>query len=135
MKSAKPAKDGDDAIYIGIEDPVTLRRNLLESSKALVHILKGNNSLKDLRAAKHRMIEELRTRITQINELVSDARQLMPQTDKLNLPSEEEKRAAKTAAKAAVQIKPKPAPQQHIETHVDKFERELQDIEKKLKAL
>ncbi len=135
----KPAGKEEDVVYIGIDDPTNLRRSILETSKALVQVLKGQNSLREARTAKHKLIEELRHKVTEIGELIIGAKQIMPQMEKINLPKEKKEtiKAVKAAPAArAVKIKqPAPAPKAKVEAHIDKFERELQDIENKLKSL
>ncbi|MBI3036379.1 hypothetical protein HYY73_01295 [Candidatus Woesearchaeota archaeon] len=135
----KTPKKEDDIVYVNIEDPVSVRRDILEASKSLVHVLKSDNSLKELRAAKQRAVETVRTRIGEITELVNEAKRLMPHTDLAQLPAEEKRPAAKAAKPASRESKQKPAQaaaqRAPIEHHVDKFERELQDIEKKLQSL
>ncbi len=146
MKTRKEAKmqKREELLYVGIDEPVTLRRALLESSKSLVHLLKQQQSLKQLRASKHSKVEQLRGLVVQINELTAQAKQLMPQREGLNLPAEQEERKPKTAkAGKAIAVVSQPrrlmprisAPTVHMESHVDKLEKELQDIENKLKSL
>lgn len=134
----------EDLVYVNIENPADVRRALLEASKSLVHILKGQHSVKQLRVPKHRMAEELRSILAQINELVAQARQLMPELGAAALPEEPRpmQRIAKAAkpksaaarkqpmAKEAEITQPAPA-----EEHVDRLERELRNIEQKLKSL
>ncbi|MBI2580321.1 hypothetical protein HYV85_00755 [Candidatus Woesearchaeota archaeon] len=147
MKARKEAKTqkGEELLYVGIDEPITLRRALLESSKSLVHLLKQQQSLKQLRASKQRKVEELRGLVVEINELTAQAKHLMPQMEGLNLPAEEEERKPRTIrvirAGAAAATQPRKtmpkisAPTIHMESHVDKLERELQEIEKKLRSL
>ena len=131
----KPSRKEEDVVYVGIDDPVGLRREVLEASKSLVSVLKGQHSLRDVRITKHKLIEELRNKVTGIGELVAEAKQLLPHTEKLNLPEEKVTKPAKAATAAAKKTKAVSAPKARIETHIDKFERELQDIEKKLRSL
>ena len=129
----KSSKKEEDIVYVGIYDPVSLRREVLEASKSLVSVLKGQHSLKDARATKHKLTEELRNKVTEIGELVAEAKQILPHMEKINLP--EEKKVAKPTKAAATKTKAVSAPKARAEAHIDKFERELQDIEEKLKSL
>ncbi|MEK6854084.1 MAG: hypothetical protein AABX60_02000, partial [Nanoarchaeota archaeon] len=63
----------DELLYVGIDEPVTLRRALLESSKSLVHLLKQQQNLKQLRNSKQMKVEELRGLVVHINELAAQA--------------------------------------------------------------
>ena len=53
----KPQRKEEDVVYVGIDDPVGLRREVLEASKSLVSVLKGQHSLRDARVTKHKLIE------------------------------------------------------------------------------
>ena len=125
------AKNEQDVVYIGIEDPSAVRRGMLEASKSLVHILKGQHNLIEIRALKQKGIEELRTIITEINEMLAAVKGLMPHTEKLNLSTSTRRTegASKRAGKGG------PAAESPINSKVDKFEMQLQDIEDKLKSL
>ena len=125
------AKNEQDVVYIGIEDPSAVRRGMLEASKSLVHILKGQHNLIEIRVLKQKGIEELRTTITDINEMLVAVKQLMPHTEKLNLSAGTRRTegASKRTGKAG------PAAGSPINSKVDKFEMQLQDIEDKVKSL
>ena len=136
----------EDLVYVNIENPADVRRALLEASKSLVHILKGQHSIKQLRAPKHRMAEELRSILAQINELVAQAKQLMPELDAAALPQEPRptqkmgkvataKRKSAAARKQPVAKESKIAQPAPAEDHIDRLERELRNIEQKLKSL
>ena len=132
----------DEVVYVGIEEPVPLRRTLLESSKSLVQLLKGQQNVEQIRDTKQRAIEELRSMLTQITELVVQAKQLMPQADTISIPvaveevrpPKVEKANVKPQATGAKKTKPL-TKTVIVDTHVDKLERDLREIEKKLKSL
>ncbi len=135
MKKAKPARKEEDIVYVGIDDPIAVRRDILEASKSMVRVLKGQHSVNAIRMAKHKFIEELRGKVTELNRLMVEARHMLPHMEEASLP------APAAVPKAE---KPRPAPQpkaipaahtRQAESHMDKFERELQDIEDKLKSL
>lgn len=132
----KQARKEEDVVYVGIDDPVSLRRDVLEASKSLVRVLKGQHGLNEARATKHKLIEELRSKVTEIGGLVAEAKQLLPKTE-ISLPTERKETAvkAKKIVAAATKAKSPALPRPRAEAHIDKFERELQDIEDKLKAL
>lgn len=131
MAKAKQGRKEEDVVYVGIEDPVSVRKDILEASKSLVHVLKGQHNLSGLRAAKHKMIEELRGRMAELARLIAEAKGMLPNMENSSLPAEEKPvTVSNTAGK-----KPRPAAATEIESHMDKFERELNDIEQKLKSL
>lgn len=134
MKGNKQEKKekGEDIVYVGIDEPVAVRRNLLEASKSMVRVLKGQHNVSLIRAEKHRLIEELRAKVNEISQLVTAARQALPQMDESTLP----KPAVPKAEKPKMAPQPRPAaPARKAESHMDKFEKELHDIEDKLKSL
>lgn len=132
----KASKKEEDIVYVGIDDPVSLRKDILEASKSLVRVLKGQHGLGEARATKHKLIEELRNKVTEIGRLVAEARQMLPKME-MQLPEEKKETIAKAkkSASAATKMKAPALPKPRAETHIDKFERELQDIEDKLKSL
>ncbi len=133
MTKTKKGGKEEEAVYVGIEEPDSARRNILEASKALVHVLKSQHSINLIRVTKHKLIEELRARVSELNQLITETRQMLPQMENAILPAREKPVAVAMAAPK--KEKQAPAPKANIEVHVDKFERELQDIEKKLKTL
>jgi len=134
MKTSKEEKKKEDVVYVGIDDPVSLRRDLLEASKSLVHVLKGQHSLRETRNEKHKLIEQLRGMVTEINVLLDDAKSLLPEAG-VDLPPEEKPRKIVVVAAPKVRKPATPPVPSKTEIHVDKFEKELRDIEDKLKSL
>lgn len=132
----KASKKEEDIVYVGIDDPVSLRKDILEASKSLVRVLKGQHGLRDVRTTKHKLIEELRNKVTEIGRLVAETRELLPKTE-ISLLEERKETAvkAKKIVAAATKAKSPALPKPRAEAHIDKFERELQDIEDKLKSL
>lgn len=133
MAKAKAGKESA-VVYVGIDDSVEVRRDILEASKSMVRILKGQNNLSTIRAAKNKLIEELRAKVGELNQLVVEARHALPHMEDSSLPKPT---VQKVETAKAEQPKPQkaPTPQRKVEAHVDKFERELQDIEDKLRSL
>lgn len=124
------AKNEQDVVYIGIDEPAAVRRGLLEASKSLVRILKSQHNLLETREMKQKGIEELRTIITEINEMLAAVKQLMPHTEKLNLSTGIRRtEASKKLGKSG------PADASEMDSKADKFEMQLNDIEEKLKSL
>ena len=127
-QKTEPAKKEDNFVYVGIDDPVSVRRDVLEASKALVHVLKGAHNLRETRIIKQKLTEELRVRLSELGELVLHVQQLLPKMPEL--PKEEKAKPVKPQPKPIPQ--PRPA---STAPHIDKFERELEDIERRLKEL
>ena len=123
-------KTEQDIIYVGIEEPAAVRRGILEASKSLVRILKGQHQLAEIRAQKQKGIEEIRSAITLINELLASVSRMMPHPE--NLTATAGAGAKKGSARLA---KTGPSADSFVNNRVDKFEIQLQDIEEKLKSL
>ncbi len=115
---------------MGIDEPTEVRKGLLEASKSLVRILKGQHNLLETRAVKQKGIEELRNTISEINEMLAVVKQLMPHTERLNS-TIGVKRAGTGKKLGKSGLADSPA----IDSRTDKFEMQLQDIEDKLKSL
>ena len=125
-------KNEQDVVYIGIDEPAVVRKGLLEASKSLVHILKSQHNLLETRAVKQKGVEELRTTISEINEMLAVVKQLMPHTEKLNSTISVKQHIEPSSKKPRKAMPVDPAA---IENKTNKFEMQLQDIEDKLKTL
>ena len=64
--------------YVGVKEPVSLRRNLLESSKGIVQSLKDYEKLKLIREERHKKILEFRDKINEILVLLSGLKEHFP---------------------------------------------------------
>lgn len=132
----KAKKEQNDDLYIGIKDPVEIRRTLLESSRFILKLLQRNERFKSLRDEK----AELFSRLKKITKDLSDLETQL----KAKLPKQALKRAIKPKLSTST-VKPsgkkirsettekvvvrKPA------SALDKLESSLAEIEDKLKDL
>ncbi len=114
--------------YVNLENPVELRRKLLEASKNVVLALQKFERFKIERTKKLGDYERLRINIKEINELIGRLKKELPA---IKLPKREEPR--RIIVKAAQ--KSKPIVMVSRASAADKLERELSEIESKLKAL
>jgi len=64
--------------YVGVKEPVSLRRNLLESSKSIVQSLKDYEKLKSIREERHEKILEFKNKIDEMTILLSDLKEHLP---------------------------------------------------------
>lgn len=71
--------------FIRIEDSKELRRNLLQSSKLDIQILKQEHDIKRIRQEKHLLLGELRTKLKEITFLLTELEQHMPEHTKKEL--------------------------------------------------
>ncbi len=129
----------EEPVYIGIENPIEVRRALLESSKKLIKILQKGESLRENKRRKQQMMLQLKETMKEIAQLIAQLKSQMPKVRVSSLPRRHAAKPIVHASEIAKQAgkqpitppKPRPAPL----TESQKLERELQDIEEKLKRL
>lgn len=121
-KSKKVGSRKKDPIYVGIFEPASLYRNILETNKQFIITLKESEKLKDIRKRKEEAIAKFHTQVTSIRTKIHRLQKLLPhhqiQYSLADIPDEEP---------PAIKIKPR--------NEMDKFDSELQDIDKKLSKL
>jgi hypothetical protein len=127
---AKKEDDSQD-LYVGIEDPVVIRRALLESSKGLISILKANDRLRDARTEKHRILGELKGVTREIAEHLKQFKAELPPVKPSSLPKHKEMHVVPPPAPKPIVHHPKP----HKLTEAEKLDKELREIELKLNRL
>ncbi len=72
--------------YIGIEQPSLLRRDLLESAKFSVAILKEKQSIKELSEERYEKISELRKLLIGMTQDLADITAVLPKHSKKKVP-------------------------------------------------
>ncbi|MBI2575225.1 hypothetical protein HYV82_05060 [Candidatus Woesearchaeota archaeon] len=120
-----------DIFYVGIENPVSVRRGILETSKMLINFLQRYEKLKALRSEKHAQASKLRAIYDDVVGMMADIKAELPKVDVRSLPKWHEDRllAPKASAKAVAK---EARPVRHA---VDRLEAELTEIEQKLKTI
>ena len=123
--------------FIKIEDAPEVRRKVLESSKASIHILKGYQELLVIRSEKLGLMNQLRRDLKEITLLMNRAEALMPVLDdaeiKQFVPQELPKLEPRTKLKpkrSDQQIEQKPVQQAISEK--ERLEIALQRLEERL---
>jgi hypothetical protein len=126
-----------------IKNPAYFRRNLLEASKSTLSILKQVYSIKQIREAKHQLINLINREIKEIRMLVQKINEVIPQYDKEEL----EKKFPDLMMQRAIQIAEMPEerfeekehePTHHVEeptSDIEKLTRALDEVQNKLKNL
>jgi len=122
-----------DVFYIGVKEPSSIRRTLLESSKTIVEGLQRYENFKMIREQKEAEILMFKEDIREINKLMTKLKAFLPKTKLKEIVRKEKKRKAK-------KIEEKPIPKIKIEekvnpTELQKLESDLADIERKLARL
>jgi hypothetical protein len=126
----KQAKKAEEPLYIGVASPDNLRRNVLESSKDIISVLKQYQRILQVREEKKQATTNLNDVIVEIkNKLVQLKKALpsVPLRDRVEAPKPQEE-----AAQNDPVIEPTPAPTKRAVSELDKLEKELQQVEKKL---
>ena len=120
-----PEQEG--LLFVGVKEPVELRRTLLESTKEVIECLQKFEKFKSLRGEKLRQIEQLKNDVKEINKLVAKLKSELP---KVSLKLEEEKPKADKKVKGIkkeIKVKKKKELDE-----LEKLESELDLIEEKL---
>ncbi|MFC1801094.1 hypothetical protein ACFLZB_01410 [Nanoarchaeota archaeon] len=144
-RKAAPKQTKEDVFYVGVRDPVEIRRNVLECSKEMVQFLQRYESLKAARDEKTQSIHRLREDVKEIKSLMSKLKKALPKT-KLRIKLHEEPKpvSKKQKTKKKRQAKKREAHKEiqkeliktvappKTMTEIEKLESELADIEGKL---
>ena len=67
--------------YVGVKEPISLRRELLESSKEIIQGLRGYEELKLVREERHKKILEFKEKINEVLSLVSWLKEQLPKQE------------------------------------------------------
>ena len=126
----------EKGFYVGISNPVDVRRNILETSKEIIHVLKRYENFHHIKEAKRAEMNKFRSMVDEINQLMLRLKTSLPPVRMEDLPRRE---AAETTRKAAepVAVKRAKAMQEGTapSSELDRLEQELGKIEDKLKGL
>jgi hypothetical protein len=115
----------EEVVFVGVNNPINLRRNVLGSSKEVIDCLKRYESLKIVRKEKLENIMRFKEDAKEVLNLISKLSLILPAVK-----VEGEKPIVLEKKEVIKEIK-KPAPSSEIE----KLQYELDDIESKLNAL
>lgn len=138
---AKKEEEKEEVYYVGVKDPVEIRRSLLESSREIVQYLQRAERFKATRSEKAEEFAKLKETMRELNSLMRKLRTALPKTKiRARLHKHEEEvlkeeliekniEAAKEKGKVEEEkIKEKPAGISELE----KLEAELGEIESRL---
>ena len=78
MAKKPKSKSSQDVFYIGVRDPVEVRRSLLESAREAIHFLKRYEKIKTIRAEKTQVILKLDTEVKELRNLIGKLRKVFP---------------------------------------------------------
>lgn len=149
---AKKATE-EQELFLRLSNPNTFRRNLLESSKLILIILKQTYRVKQIREAKHERMERLAKEIKELRILIQKIDELMPNYSKTDLkkllpeinftPIKKPELALESLLQSALakdeikpQSKPRAKPQLSAQvSDFDKITKALEDVQRKLQNL
>ncbi len=129
MAKKKPTKKKDELFFVGVRNPIDVRRNILESTKEFVQVLQMYGEYSKLRQEIVTKTEKLQKDISKIKNLNSRLKKLLPDTGLRAIPTKSKKIKLK-------QDKKEHKPKQHKpKSELDELEAELNMIENKLNKM
>lgn len=125
MARKKPVPvEKEEPLFVGVANPINLRRNLLESSKGLLSVLKQMEKIKEIRAKKKEGMDGLHVLLRDVkNSLIRLRKKVPAVAAKVHIPEQSVEKKEK------IQIQKQP------QTELDKLEAEIAYIESKLKRV
>jgi len=136
-KNKKTKNPEKELYYVGIQEPVEIRRSLLESSRELLQFLQRYEKFKAVRNEKRESVALLKAQMRDVSSLLNDLKKVLPTTTlRAQDRNETPKISKKKEEPVKIIIPPAPTiPQEHPDDDVDKLQKELNDIENKLNTL
>ncbi|MFW5745960.1 MAG: hypothetical protein ACOCWQ_00225 [Nanoarchaeota archaeon] len=136
-KAVSRASQSDEPFYIGVHNPKDLRRNVLETSKDVISILKQYEYIKQVRKEKRELMEDLDGVMKEIRTSMNKLKKTLPKTQlrqsvDQGMPFEQAARIEQeqiVAESVAQESQKKPL------SELDKLEAELHSIEHKLQKV
>ena len=143
------------AFFVGLHDTKDLKRALLESTRDTIMFMQKYENILKIRTQKNEAIDHLKKLVKEINKMVSNLKQKLPESEiHRKLGSEEiaiekqilsdkletEKRVAKPKLSSQKQESPKEAVEEEKETNkkesseMEKLESQLKELENRLKG-
>ncbi len=143
----KPVAKPKEPYFIGLGDPVELRRNVLEPTREVIQFLQSYEEFKKVKEEKTFTIGLLKEDLREIKLTINKLRRLLPRS-KLKAERtygriKKEIEAEHPELKPKPEPKPEPVPEQEpepepappVHPELDSLEKELGEIEKKLSSL
>lgn len=128
-------KKQEDVFFVGVKEPLEVRRMVLEASKEALQSLQQYEKFKEVRIEKTKEILRLKKILKELDNLMVKLKTELPSTSSRIKPAKKEVKKEKKAAhkskpvkKAAEKVKKKAK----NKTEVEKLESELSDIEERL---
>lgn len=139
--AAKKQEQKQDIFYVGINNPVKLRRNVLECSKLMIRSLQVYEKVNRIREKRIDKTEKFKSIVRELSRMCNSLKRELPSNKILEMHEHQKKALLGNRNQQHINILPtSPAPSIKQEarkelTNVNKLERDLHEIEQKLKAL
>lgn len=117
--------------YVGISNPMGVRRDVLETSKEIIQILKRYETFSHIKENKRAEMARFRTIINDITQLMTGLKSSLPPLKLEDLPREE----ASHVKRPVMAKVSKPQEKVRSVSEIDRLEQELGKIEEKLRSL
>ncbi|NOZ81396.1 MAG: hypothetical protein GXP63_07030 [DPANN group archaeon] len=128
-------KQENEDFYVGLRDPVTLRKSMLQSVRGMVEILQRLELLKGTRKKKLDAIAHLRQLVKEISNATIQLKNMLPKPSKaMTHELKDFLRIEKKVASVDKQLPPAAAKHEKPAS-LNKWESELKDIEAELEKL
>ena len=111
--------------FVHIEDPVAIRKSILETSKDVIKGLQNFEMFKETRVQKVEAMAEFKKIMGELDQLNGQLNSLLPKSSFRKIPESED--VGRPAVKRVIKTKK--------ESDMEKLERELENIEGKLSNL
>jgi len=119
--------------YVGIPNPIDVRRNILETSKEIIQVLKRYESFHHIKEAKKAEMNKFRAMVNDINQMMLRLKTSLPPVRIEDLPRKE---PTETTVKPLSVKRIRAAPESAApSSELDRLEQELGKIEDKIKGL
>lgn len=125
----------DEIFYVGIRDPIEIRRSLLESSKDMVHSLQRFERFKEVRKEKLESLHELKKTMSIVKKLMGQLKHALPEAS-IRVELGKEKRKVNLKKQTPKKTEKKTNPKKEIVERVSRKEMgELEKLESELSAI
>ena len=133
-KAASKKSTKKETLYVGIADPVDVRRQILEASKDIIQMMQQFERYREVRRERKEAILTLRSDLHEVRGAITRLKKVLPKVKH----KKEKPKPVKVVPEPVMIEQPKPAPKPKkrvAKTEVDKLELELDEIERKLEHL
>ena len=137
----KMKEQSSELFFVQVKEPGEVRKNILETLREIVEVLKRFEKFKHIRHGKLENINKLRGQLKEANKMLGNLKSKLPQTSlRATVVKEAPRHSTKphhkkgNKSKIIVEEKAEKMPKKEL-TETDKLEAQLSAIEEKLKNL